>query len=285
MTRTKKILIWLGAFIAVIVVAAGLLYMIYLQPFMQKMKQTTVIQYDPGLTLILGGGGNSGILTSDSLVVVIDSKMDEAAGQLHERVKQLAGTRPILVVNTHWHPDHSDGNKYYTGESVMAGGDYTKETWTEESGKASLPSRWLKGKMDIKMGDDTVTFLNLGRSVHTPSDIVVYLHRRKMLFGGDVILNKQAPAIFGSADPDAYLWALDWIPTQFVIQKVVPGHGDVGGIEIIENFKQYFLDMKLAAADPAQKDKLVSKYDDWAQIPLAMSPGATIEAFKKKMAK
>ncbi len=283
MKRMKKVLKWLGVAAALIFVTAGSLYLIYLRPFMQKMKQTEVIQYDPGLTLVLGGGGNTGILASDSLVIVIDSKMDDAAERLHETVKQIAGSKPILVVNTHWHTDHSSGNKYYSGQSIMAGANYTKEMWIKEAGEATLPTRWLKDRMDVRMGDDTVTFLNLGRNVHTPSDIVVYLHRRKMLFGGDVILNKHAPAILGAADPEGYLWAFNLIPAQFDIQKVVPGHGAVGGIEITDNFRQYFLDMKLAAEDPLQKDKLVSKYDDWGQIPLLMSPGSTIRAFRKAM--
>jgi glyoxylase-like metal-dependent hydrolase (beta-lactamase superfamily II) len=283
MKRWKKVLAWFGVVVALVFVTAGSLFLIYLRPFLQKMKQTEVIQYDSGLTLVLGGGGNTGILASDSLVIVIDSKMDDAAERLHETVKQIAGSKPILVVNTHWHTDHSSGNKYYSGQSIMAGANYTKEMWVKEAGEATLPTRWLKDRMDVRMGDDTVTFLNLGRNVHTPSDIVVYLHRRKMLFGGDVILNKNAPAILGTADPEGYLWAFNLIPAQFDIQKVVPGHGAVGGIEIIDNFRQYFLDMKLAAEDPLQKDKLVSKYDDWGQIPVLMSPGSTIRAFRKAL--
>ena len=106
-----------------------------------------------------------------------------------------------------------------------------------------------------------------------------------MLFGGDVILNKQAPAILGSADPDAYLATFDLVPTMFDIQKVVPGHGPIGGIEVIQNFKQYFNDMKLAATDDFKKDELIAKYKDWGQIPIFMSPGATVKAFKKKIGK
>jgi glyoxylase-like metal-dependent hydrolase (beta-lactamase superfamily II) len=282
MRGVKKILKWTGIVLLFLLVVAGSIYLIYLRPFMQKMKQTTSIQYDDGLLLMLGGGGNTGILTSDSLVVVIDTKMDEAAKMLHEKVVQLAHGKPILVINTHWHTDHSSGNKYYSGQAIMAGGNYQHEQWIGESGEQTMPTQWLRDSLNIKMGDDTVTIINLGKNIHTPSDIMVYLHKRKMLFGGDVILNKQIPAILGSADPDGYMWAFDWVQSHFDIQKVVPGHGPVGGVEIIENFRQYFKDMKLASTDETQKDKLVSKYDDWAQIPFVMSPDATISAFKKK---
>ncbi|HTA62106.1 MAG TPA: MBL fold metallo-hydrolase [Bacteroidia bacterium] len=280
----KKILKWLGIVILLLGAIGATLYMIYLRPFMQKMKQTTVVNYDKELTLVLGGGGNSGILVSDSLVIVIDTKMDEGAEKLAKMAKELAGKKPILVINTHYHPDHSTGNSFYTGQTIIAGANYTKEFWIKNAGEKTLPTEWLKDRMNIKMGDDTVTLFNLAKPIHTVSDVMVYLHRRKMLFGGDVILNKQAPAIFGVADsdPDGYLATLDMLPKQFDIQKVVPGHGDIGGIEIIDNFRQYFLDMKTAANDASKKDELVAKYKDWGQIPFLMSPGATISAFKKK---
>jgi len=278
----KKVLKWIGIVLLVLVAGGFTFYLIYLRPFMQKMKQTTVVKYDKELTIVLGGGGNSGILTSDSLVIVIDTKMDDAAEQLSKMVKELAGNKPVLVVNTHFHTDHSGGNKYYKGQSILAGGNYTKESWIKDASEETLPNQWLKDKMDIKMGDDTVTLFNLAKNAHTASDVFVYLHKRKMLFGGDVILNKQIPALFGVADPDGYLEAFDMVSKKFDIQKIVPGHGEMGGMEIIENFRQYFMDMKTAAGDDSKKDELIAKYKDWAQVPFLMSPGATIRVIKKK---
>jgi glyoxylase-like metal-dependent hydrolase (beta-lactamase superfamily II) len=280
-----KIFKWIGIIILTLIIVGVTAYFAYVRPFMKKMKETTVVQYDKELTLVLGGGGNSGILVSDSLVVVIDTKMHEAADLFFKKVKELAGNKPIIVINTHFHPDHTGGNKLYKGQTIIAGGNYTKEFWIGEADEESLPTQWLKDRMDIKMGDDTITLINIGRNVHTASDVVVYLHKRKMLFGGDVILNKQAPVFMGVADPDGYLYALNMLPKLFDIQKIVPGHGTVGGIEIITNFRQYFVDMNTAANDDSKKDELVAKYKDWVQMPIFMSPGATISAIKKKAQK
>jgi glyoxylase-like metal-dependent hydrolase (beta-lactamase superfamily II) len=277
----KKILIGFGIIILLLVVVSGTLYLIYLRPFMEKMKVTEVVQYDKDLTIVLGGGGNSGILNSDSLVLVIDTKMDAAAEDLYKKVKQIAGNKPIFVVNTHAHSDHSKGNKNYQGQTILAGGNYTKEQWIKQAGEAGMPTIWLKDRMDLPMGDDTATIINLQKHTHTESDVMVYLHRRKMLFGGDVILNKQAPVLIGRANPEAYMEAIDMLPKLFDIQKIVPGHGPMGGIEILDNFKQYFNDMKLAAADDSKKEDLIAKYKDWNQIPIIMSPAATVSAFKK----
>jgi len=280
--KLKKILKWIGIILLLLLLTGATLYFIYLRPFMQKMKVTNTVKYDKELTLVLGGGGNSGVLVSDSLVMVIDTKMDDAAEQLSKTVKVLAGKKPVLVINTHYHPDHSKGNRFYKGQTIIAGGNYTKEFWIKEAGEETLPTVWLKNKMDIKMGDDTVTVYNFPKNAHTTSDVFVYIHKRKMLFGGDVILNKQVPVVLGNADPDGYMQAMDTVLKKFDVQKIVPGHGDVGGIEIIDHFREYFKDMEMAANDESKKDELVAKYQDWRQIPILMSPGATISAIKKK---
>lgn len=282
MKRFKKILKWLGIIVLILGGIVLALYFIYLRPFMQKMKVTREVPYDKELTIVLGGGGNSGILCSDSLVMVIDTKMDEAAEKLYIQAKELAGGKPVIVVNTHYHPDHTKGNSFYKGETIIAGGDYTPEFWKKEAGEETLPTQWVKYQLDIPMGSDTATIFNFGKNAHTASDVFVYLHKRKMLFGGDVILNKQAPALLDNADPNGYLEAFETVKKRFDIQKIVPGHGDIGGPELIDTFRQYFVDMKAAAADDSKKNEMIEKYSDWSQIPVFMSPGATISFIKKK---
>ena len=279
----KRVLKWIGLFVLLVVTTIATLYLVYVRPVIKKIETTEVIKYDPKLTLLLGGGGNSGILVSEKLVLVIDTKMNEAAAQMYRTVKDLAGTKPILVVNTHYHPDHTKGNKYYHGQKILAGGNYSEELWLKKAGRDTLPNEWLKDTRDIPMDDETVTLINQPRMTHTESDVFVYLHKRKMLFGGDVILNRQAPSLSGgAADPEAYLEAFDKLPKRFAIEKVVPGHGAIGGIEIIDNFRQFFNDMKIAAAENSRRDELVAKYKEWTQIPLMMSPGATINVIQKR---
>ena len=264
-----------------IITVVGLLYMVYLRPFITKMKVTEIIRVNNHLTFITGGGGNSGIITSDSLIVVIDTKMDEASENLHKEVMSMAGKRKVIVINTHWHPDHIGGNALYKNAQIIAGGSYTPESWESEAGLESMPNVWVKDQLMIPMGGDTLTVFNLKGNVHTPSDVMVYLHQQKVLFGGDVILNKQVPILLDKANPYAYSDVLQTLPLTYDIKIVVPGHGDIGGPEIISTFAQYFTDMYTAATHPEQEEALVKKYRDWNQIPFFMSPAATISLFKK----
>lgn len=272
-----------SALIIILLVVGGVWYLNYLSPFMKSMKHTTVIPYDKQLTLVLGGGGNSGILVCDSAVLVIDTKMDEAADSLARMVKALAGNKPIIVVNTHIHPDHTKGNKFYQGKTIIAGGNYSKDFWIKSAGAETLPNVWIKDSaLTLPFGDETVTIVNVPWTAHTQSDLVVYLNKRKMLFAGDLVLNHVAPAIINGANPYGYLMAFDSLQSWFAIDKVVPGHGDIGGPEVINNFRAYFNDMKTAAADPSREKELLARYSDWRQIPMLMSPSATEACFKKK---
>ena len=278
----KKILLWLSGIVALVFIVAGSFYGIYLRPFMKEMMVMNTVPVDSQLTLVLGGGGNSGILTSDSLVLVVDTKMREATKPFYDQVKQIAGNRPIIVVNTHVHSDHNGGNNLFKGQTIIAGGNYDPAFWKSDAGEQNLPTQWVKDSLVIKVGDETVTILNIPFSAHTQSDVVVYLKNHKMIFTGDVVLDKQIPALFKkyNASSTGYLNAFDLMEKRYDIKEVVPGHGKVGGVEVIDNFRQFFKDMQTVATDPSTKDALFAKYKDWRQVPLIMSPRATVSYMK-----
>jgi glyoxylase-like metal-dependent hydrolase (beta-lactamase superfamily II) len=281
MKLLKKIAKWIGIAGLILVGAGGLFYGLYVSPILEKIKTENKIDYDKYLTIYEGGGGNSGLFISDSLVLVIDTKMDDAAEKFAVTVTSLAAGKPILVVNTHYHLDHSSGNHLYPKARIIAGAGYTPETWVNEGKKEDMPNQWLADKINVKMNDDTVTIFTLNMKSHTAGDVFVYSHKRKMLFGGDVILNGQVPSI-NNGDPEGYLVAFDRLQKEYDIRKIVPGHGPTGGIEILENFRQYFNDMKQASTDAGKEEELIAKYKSWSQVPMLMSSANVVDAFKKK---
>jgi glyoxylase-like metal-dependent hydrolase (beta-lactamase superfamily II) len=42
-------------------------------------------------------------------VVVIDTKMMSNSEDLYKFAKEKAGQKPVIVINTHYHPDHVKG--------------------------------------------------------------------------------------------------------------------------------------------------------------------------------
>jgi glyoxylase-like metal-dependent hydrolase (beta-lactamase superfamily II) len=275
----KTILKISAACIALFLIGGFVYYFNYIKPFKEQMAKTMLVNFDMNLLIVQGGGGNSGILLLDSMVLVVDSKMDEAALELHKIAKRMAEGKPIVLVNTHYHPDHVGGNHLYAGQTIVAGGNYTEQLWKQETGSNQLPDIWVKDSLIIETRTERISIVNIPNPAHTESDLVVFLNNKKVLFTGDVVLNNQIPLLQGSAKPQGYLSAFDYLSNRFDLNTIVPGHGNIGSKKVFSNFKQYFLDMNEASKNSTQKDALIAKYDGWAQLPFFMSPRATIRKF------
>jgi cyclase len=275
--KLRRILLIAGMMILVILVAIAWFF----YPLVKSMMHEETVVYDKDLTLVLGGGGNSGILVTDSAVVVIDSKMSKPAEHLYKTAKEKAGSKPIILINTHYHGDHVNGNVYYKGDKIYIGG-YDKEFVNNNIKAEDLPNIFVKDSLLLNLGNESLLMVNLGQA-HTFNDMVVYLVNHKVLFGGDLIQNKTNPFLKkeSGADADKWIMALDRIIKGFDIAIIVPGHGKTGGRELASTMKEYFVDMKTAAADPQNETELIAKYASWQRMPTMASPEITIKYIKE----
>src|SRR5580765_3741260 len=62
------------------------------------------------LYVIIGSGGNVGVLVTDEGVVLVDAKFEEDYEGIVARVKTVTDKPVKYVINTHHHSDHSGGN-------------------------------------------------------------------------------------------------------------------------------------------------------------------------------
>ncbi|MGA2822108.1 MAG: MBL fold metallo-hydrolase [Bacteroidales bacterium] len=277
LSKTKKILIGI-ALILLLLMAGGAMY---LYPAFTFFFQTETQQFDKDLTLVLGGGGNSGILITDKALVVIDTKMGGAADDLFKLASEKAAGKPILVINTHYHGDHVNGNHFYKGSRIYIG-NYDKAFLQKEVDPNNMPTDYVKDSLVLELGNETFILYDLGQA-HTYHDMVVYLKNRKILFSGDLIFHHINPLLKkkSGADVDKWLAALHVILNKFDLEKVVPGHGSIGGKELVWSMVDYFRDMKAAEKDPSRANELKAKYKDWVELPNMTSPQATIDYIRE----
>jgi cyclase len=277
LSKTKKILIGI-ALILVLLITGG---SIYLYPVYTFFFQTETQILDKDLTFLLGGGGNSGILVTDKAVVVIDTKMGGDAESLFKLAREKAKGKTILVINTHYHGDHVNGNHFYKGFRIYIG-NYNRAFLQKEVNSDDMPTDFVKDSLVLDLGNETIMLYDLGQA-HTFHDMVVYLKNRKVLFSGDLIFHHINPFLKNEsgADVDKWMAALNVILNKFELEKVVPGHGATGGKEMVQSMVDYFADMKVAAKDPARAGELKVKYKDWVELPRMTSPQATIDYIRE----
>ena len=277
--KRKNIIVAVIIVLVLIVCGAGA----YMYPKYKAYKAfmaTETVQLDNKLTAVLGGGGNSVILITDSAVVVIDTKMKDKAEELFIMAKEKAGNKKIIVINTHYHMDHTGGNPLFKGDKILIG-NYDKAFLEKNLKPEEMPTDFIKDSLILNLGDETVALYNLGQA-HTFDDVVVYLKNRKVFFSGDLVFDKVNPVLKreSGADVDKWVGVLNKILNSFDIKTLVPGHGKVGNKNIAMNLKNYFEDMKIACADASKIADMKEKYADWKSFPNMASVDITIEYIK-----
>ncbi|MGH6923084.1 MAG: MBL fold metallo-hydrolase [Propylenella sp.] len=232
---------------------------------------------------------NIGIILGEEAALVVDTGMGPANGQkVLDAAKKIAGGRRLLLTLTHFHPEHGFGAQVFKGaarilynrsqrDELQAKGEaYLGMFRTFGPGVAAalegteivMPDAVYEGAVErLDLGGRKVELRNWGVA-HTHGDQVVWLPEERILFTGDLAEERIFP-IFpwfppDDADLDAANWArileevAGWKP-----KTVVPGHGDVGGVEILAAVRDYMIDLgqrvakRRKAGDSA--DKIVSE--------------------------
>lgn len=227
-----------------------------------------VHKIDDNFYVMLGDGGNSGVLIGDTSVLIIDTKMKQGAERLHQWVEAKAKGKRVFIVNTHIHKDHTAGNHSYDNPTVIAG-DYGADFWNAVNAREDMPNQWLRDSVVMKFGNETVLIENIGQA-HTFDDVIVFLKKRQTLFTGDVVLNQYHPYLDDNvgSNVDNYIDAHTKMLDRFPDVTVIPGHGKIGEAQLIFDFRQYMIDMKDAASNPDEEDGMRDKYSDYISLPI-----------------
>ena len=222
------------------------------------------------LTGDTNGYSNTVVIEMRDYLIVVDANYPGRAKELLGIVKQLSPKPVRYVFDTHAHGDHAYGNSVWTaaGATTMAFQGVTDEMnrWEPTRWRNALPKRpdlQATGETDVQwpqmsiggdklvLNDGTreVDFLFLGWG-HTPGDGYVWLPAEKVLATGDAAVNGPRNKLL---DANIANWprALDKAIALGPVH-VLPGHGDAGGIEILEGQRRFLID--LYAAVKAQSD-------------------------------
>lgn len=194
-----------------------------------------------------------GVVLGGSDVLVVDTRSAPShAREVADNVRELTRDPISIVVDTHWHWDHTFGNAAFptapiwahvrAAERIVARGPATLERIAEaypelaaelraETMQLLPPDRTFEDRATVEVGDRVVELSYQGRG-HTDGDVVAFVPGANVLFAGDLLENDATPS-FGDAYP------LEWPDTverllPLALGAVVPGHGTVGDRSFVE---------------------------------------------------
>lgn len=237
------------------------------------------------LTLLSGPGGNVVVLNGADGRFVVDTFVSPAWPKLKEALDGLGNAPLKLVIDTHWHFDHTDNNAalHALGAMVLAH-ENTKQRMSEShdlqplglhfppSPAEALPQQTFKASHKFQANGETLALEHVSPA-HTDTDIYLHFQKANVLQTGDLFFNGIYPFIDASTGGSlgGMIAAADKIlPLANNYTKIVPGHGPLGNKADLAKFR----DMLVTARDRVQKLKAAGKS---APEAVAAKPFADLE--------
>jgi glyoxylase-like metal-dependent hydrolase (beta-lactamase superfamily II) len=243
-----------GIALTVVLVLAALAIYVYGQ-----VSSLEVAEVTDDVHVIHGLGGNVGILRTDAGSVVVDTMTFQLQGrEVRERARRLAG--PVqMVVNTHYHLDHTHGNPAFAAglevvstERTRAYLDALDAAYWEGAAAATLPNATFEDERTVELGGKTLRLLHPGRG-HTDGDLVVLFVEDRVVHTGDLFFNGRYPNIDLEAGGSVREWSatIDRI-LELEFDHVIPGHGPVTDANGLRQFQRFIGQLAAAGADAAR---------------------------------
>lgn len=257
--------------------------------------RTDMIKLDDRFYVVLGGGGNTAVLVADDGVLVVDTKFRRPGRQLPDVIRGITDKPVKVIINTHYHADHTHGNPNYPpGTTVIAQRrtrehllTLDKDFWQVEPAWSLLPADLLDDEKELQFGDETIRIIHPGRG-HTDGDVVVYFGKRRLLVMGDLFVNGRYPRIDLRGGGSAREWpaTLDKVLAIGEVAQYIPGHGPLGDRAALVRFQSYLRSLVSQVEERAAQGRSLDEikhavdlrdYGDFEAMPFLASRDRNIE--------
>lgn len=224
-------------------------------PAQQNQPQFTLTSIAAPVYMLQGNGGNVGIVADPSGLLMIDAMYEASAPQMRAALKTLpSGDRVRVLIDTHWHGDHTDGNKAFgPAASIVAHQNVlpllsAAQTLLGNQSKplpqGARPNIVYADKLTVIAGGETIRLVHYPRS-HTNGDTVVFFDKSRVVHMGDMFFNGMFPFldVANGGSIDNWVRQLDVILAGLPPDvKIIPGHGPLAGVAELRSFRQMLFD-------------------------------------------
>ena len=178
---------------------------------------------------------NGLIVVDNGEAIVIDTPTnDKASDELIDWIENKEGSKVKAVMATHFHEDCLGGlAEFHNARIPSYALDKTIDFAKVKA--VTVPQNGFDGYLELMVGDKKVMNEFLGEG-HTKDNIISYFPSEKVLFGGCLIkANMAKKGNLNDANEDEWSNSVVRLKDTYRdVKIVVPGHGKVGGIELLD---------------------------------------------------
>lgn len=221
---------------------------------------------------------NGLILTNGMEAALVDTAWGvEATARLLDWVDETLQCPVTMAVVTHSHDDRALGVPVLVTNGIPVFAESRTVALAGTVGETNLTNL---GRLEVgealEVGPMQVFFPGAG---HSPDNVVVWIPAQNVLFGGCLVKAATATTLGNTNDADVPNWpqAIALVQEQYeAAEIVVPGHGAVGGLDLLEHTRALLDEPRVDSAAPIPvilDTDIGSDIDDtWALAYLLKSP-------------
>jgi len=227
----------------------------------------------------LAGVEAGGVLVLDGQdgLMIVDTQDSTTADQLDAALAKLSRHPVTLVVNTHYHQDHTRGNDRFhaRGARILAQANVpiqaAKDTTVDALGwhrrplpAGGMPTETFGDSLRLRFdGEDVVLWHP--RNAHTDGDAVLWFPQRNLIHTGDIVEVGAPPFIdwWGGGTIDGMIAAVDrMLAMSDDHTRFVPGHGDLVNRAWVVTYRQMLVDAREDAKAAIARGQSLKDYGD-----------------------
>ena len=179
--------------------------------------------------MLEGAGGNVGLSIGEDGTLIVDDQFAQLGDKILKAIQALGGNNPRLILNTHFHGDHTGSNPQFGRNGTIVAHDNVRVRLlsNDDFPRSGLPLVTYDDDATVHFNNETISLIHLP-SGHTDGDSVVWFKTSNVIHMGDHFFNGRFPFVdVGSGGSiDGYLAnvhrVLKTIPDDI---RVIPGHG------------------------------------------------------------
>jgi cyclase len=205
-------------------------------------------------------------------------------------IKRTTRKKIGALVNTHHHLDHTGGNRFFRGATIVASEKCRAAlapgfppvpllqrfmpAFAREFPllKLQLPTVTFEDRLVIHDGEREIHLWHPGQPAHTAGDATVFLPKERVLFAGDLAFHYVTPLAF-QGHVGNWIRAVDRV-LEFEADVIVPGHGPIGTKKDVRLMRDYLALVRREAktrfdaglsAEAAASDIKLGAYASWRE--------------------
>jgi glyoxylase-like metal-dependent hydrolase (beta-lactamase superfamily II) len=204
-------------------------------------------------------------------LILIDNQWSILAPKIKQQLKKITPRKPSLIINTHFHYEHTNGNLIFGAELIPIIAHENARIKLEKDRTLSAPENLVQKAYPVK-GLPTITFIERMqlyddqeiielthlRNAHTDGDVLIQFKKANVFYTGDLFVTTGLPYIDQNNGGDIYgmINAMNYIINVADEEsKIVPGHGKVSGMKEMRTYRDMLSSIRNKTIQLAREKK------------------------------